>query len=72
MEIIPNQLIKDGGERYEPGRTYEVDDATGTYFVRSGWADAEGVETSEVTAGDVAVVNLQPDSARHTTTSREG
>jgi hypothetical protein len=66
MEIIPNQLIKDGGERYEPGRTYEVDDATGTYFVRNGWASAEGVETGEPAAG---TVDLQPDSTRHSTTS---
>jgi hypothetical protein len=66
MEIIPNQLIKDGGERFEPGEIYEVDDARGTYFVRNGWAEAEGVETGEPAAG---AVDLQPDSTRHTTTS---
>lgn len=66
MEIIPNQLIKDGGERYEPGRTYEIAVGLGLYFVRNGWAEADGVETGEPSAG---TVDLQPDSVTHTTTS---
>lgn len=67
MEITPNQPFLHGGERYEPGETYDVDDALGGYFVGNGWATAEGLETGLAPAS----VDLEVDSVVHETKAGE-
>jgi hypothetical protein len=38
VKIIPTSVVKEGGERYEPGTEYDVDDEAGRRFVILGWA----------------------------------
>ena len=67
MQIIPNQPFLHEKVRYEPGQTYDVDEALAGYFVGNGWADAEGL-----TAGLApASVDLQIDSVTHDTKAGE-
>lgn len=45
MQITANQDFKHETFQFEAGKTYDVPEAIGYYFVGNGWATAPGVES---------------------------
>lgn len=70
MKITPTQRFRDGRTTYEPGTEYDVPDLDGARFVGAGWATSPDYALPGA-AAPPAVVDIQPDSVRHTTSAKE-
>lgn len=65
MQIVATTTFLDDRTRYEKGKTYDVDDAHGAYFVACGWAQGPDGYTGPGTNQHVRL-DIQSGSLGHT------